>query len=221
MSVRLQSINKNYSYVAGASALIASSVFALIHTGVAEAAQPFLLPSSLISTTYDNSQGAIASLTVGSPIGTTAAAPKAVAANDYVNVWNNDAADGNFGVTTPIVLSAIEPHSRHVFGRVQVPTDQVVTSFSSKSELGLTFTRDATRPHIALNGYADSGPGALDVSNSDAVAGQDLTNPVTLSFGETYAFRRTIVTAADTVPTAVAQRRRAPPLRCAGLAAQL
>ena len=111
MSVRLQSINKNYSYVAGASALIASSVFALIHTGVAEAAQPFLLPSSLISTTYDNSQGAIASLTVGSPIGTTAAAPKAVAANDYVNVWNNDAADGNFGVTTPIVLSAIEPYS--------------------------------------------------------------------------------------------------------------
>lgn len=188
-------MNMNHSYVGGASALIATTVFALIHADAARAAQPFLLPSSLIisSTTYDNSQGAIASLLKGSSIGTAATAPKAVAANDFVNVWSNVSADGNFGVTTPIVLTAIEPHSGHVFGSVQVPTDQVVTSFSSKSELGLTFTRDSNGPHIVLNGYGDAGPGALDVSNSDAVAGQDLTNPVTVSFGETYAFHRTIV----------------------------
>ena len=37
------------------------------------------------------------------------------------------------------------------------------------------------------------GVGLLDVSNSDAVAGQDPTNPVTFAFGNNYAFRRTIV----------------------------
>jgi hypothetical protein len=37
------------------------------------------------------------------------------------------------------------------------------------------------------------GVGLLDASNSDAVAGQDPTNPVTFAFGNGYAFRRTIV----------------------------
>jgi hypothetical protein len=187
--------NKDRSSVAVASALIAGCVCTLMHAEPAQAMQPFLLPNSLIisSTVYRNTQGAIASLAVGSPIGTTGAAPKAIAGNDYVNVWNNAAADGSFGVTTPILLTAIEPHSGHVFGRLEVPTDQVVTSFSSKSELGLTFRRDARGPHIVLNGYAGSGLGALDVSNSDAVAGQDSTNPVTVSFGSSYAFHRTIV----------------------------
>jgi len=109
--------NNNYPVRAAVSALIAGSLFTFLQADDARAAQPFLLPNSLIisSTTYDNSQGAIASLTVGSPIGTTATAPKASAANDFVNVWNNDTADGNFGVTTPIVLTAIEPHSGHIF----------------------------------------------------------------------------------------------------------
>jgi hypothetical protein len=39
--------------------------------------------------------------------------------------------------------------------------------------------------------------GALDVSNSDAVAGQDPTNPVTFAFGTKYAFHRTIVSLQD------------------------
>jgi hypothetical protein len=187
--------SNNYSILSTASALVAGCVVTAIHANTAQAAQPFLLPNSLIisSTTYDNSQGAIASLAVGSRIGTTAAAPVAVAGNDYVNVWNNDTADGNFGVTTPIVLTAVEPQSGHVFGSLQVPTDQVVTSFSSKSEGSLSFTRDANGPHVTLIGYAGSGVGALDVSNSDAVAGQDISNPVTVSFGASYAFHRTIV----------------------------
>jgi len=42
-------------------------------------------------------------------------------------------------------------------------------------------------------GYANSGVGKLDVSNSDAVPGQDSTNPVSAAFGADYAFRRTIV----------------------------
>ena len=65
-----------------------------------------------------------------------------------------------------------------------MPTDQVVTSFSSKSELGLHTSRDdASGRHIVFVGYAGAGVGALDVSNSDAVPGQDPTNPVTFAFG--------------------------------------
>ena len=41
--------------------------------------------------------------------------------------------------------------------------------------------------------YAGTGVGALDVSNSDAVAGQDPTNPVTFAFEPDHAFARTIV----------------------------
>jgi hypothetical protein len=69
----------------------------------------------------------------------------------------------------------------------------VVTSFSSKSELGLHFVPDADGGHVVFVGYAGAGVGALDVSNSDAVPGQDPTNPVTFAFGSKYAFARTIV----------------------------
>jgi hypothetical protein len=175
--------------------LVAGCVFAALQAGAAHAAQPFLLPNSLVifSTTYDNTQGAVALLAPGTPIGTPPAANTACAPNDYVQVWNNTSCDGNFGITSPIQLTAIEPHSGHVFQSITVPTGQVVTSFSSKSEGALNFTRDKNGPHLVLVGYADSGVGALDVSNADAVPGQDLSNPVTIAFGSTYAFRRTIV----------------------------
>jgi len=173
------------------------AVFALCtSTALARADKPVLLPNSLVisSTTYDRSQGAVASLMVGSklPNSATATIP-AVAGNDYVNVWSNDSVDGSFGVTSAIQLTDIEPHSGHVFSTVSVPTDQVVTSFSSKSELGLHVTRDCGGAHLVFVSYAGAGVGALDVSNSDAVAGQDPTNPVTFAFGSSYAFARTIV----------------------------
>lgn len=177
---------------------------AVAATHVVLAEDAFLKPNSLIisSTTYDNTQGAIAALTVGSPIGTTPSAPLAVAGNDYVNVWNNTTPDGSFGVTSAIVLTSINPNSGHVFGTLQVPTDQVVTSFSSKSELALNFTRDARGAHLVLQGYAGSsmgspGVGALDVSNSDAAMNQDPTNPVTTNFGSSHFFHRTIVALDD------------------------
>lgn len=156
-----------------------------------------LTPASLVisSTTYDASQGAVASLVVGTALPHTATATiPAVAGNDYVNVWNNDTADGSFGVTSAIRLTDIDPNSGHVFSTVSVPTNQVVTSFSSKSELGLHYVQDSSgAAHIVFVAYAGAGVGALDVSNSDAVPGQDPTNPVTFAFGSNYAFARTIV----------------------------
>jgi hypothetical protein len=109
-------------------------------------------------------------------------------------VWTNDTVDGSFGITSAIQLTDIEPHSGHVFNTVAVPPDQVVTSFSSKSELGLHVTKDASgSSHLVFVAYAGAGVGQIDVSNADAVPGQDPTNPCTFAFGTDHAFARTIV----------------------------
>jgi hypothetical protein len=183
---------------AGAAELLVGSSVLLMSamSSIALADQSFLLPDSLVisSSTYDRSQGAVASLTIGTTLPDTATATtKAVANNNYVEVWNNDSVDGSFGVTSPIRLTDVEPSSGRIFGAIDVPTDQVVTSFSSKSELGLHVASDWQGSHLTFVGYAGAGVGALDVSNSDAVPGQDPTNPVTFAFGSGYAFHRTIV----------------------------
>ncbi len=165
-------------------------------SAIARAERPFLHPDTLVisSSTYDRSHGAVASLTVGMPLPNTATATiPAIAGNDYVNVWNNAAVDGSFGVTSAIELMEVEPRSGRVFHRLAVPPDEVATSFSSKSELSLHITKDVDGAHLVFVGYAGADVGALDVSNSDAVAAQDPTNPVTFAFGSTYAFARTIV----------------------------
>jgi hypothetical protein len=167
-----------------------------IASPVARAGQPFLMPNSLIisSTTYDRYHGAVASLTVGSTLpNTDTSTTAAVAGNSYPLVWNNASVDGSFGVTSPIILTEVEPHSGHILGALRVPTDQVVTSFSSKSELGLHIAGAGLGSRLIFVGYASPGVGALDVSNSDAVPAQDATNPVTFAFGDSYAFHRTIV----------------------------
>ncbi len=146
------------------------------------------------SSTYDRTKGTLVSLAIGTTLPNSATATtNAVASNNYVTVWNNASVDGSFGATSPIALSDVDAHSGRVFHTLQIPTEAVVTSFSSKSELGLHIARDWRGPHVVFVAYAGAGVGALDVSNSDAVAGQDPTNPVTFAFGLNYAFHRTIV----------------------------
>ena len=150
------------------------------------------------SSTYDPTKGAVASSTTGTPLPDTATQTvPAVADNNYVAVWNNASVDGSFGVTSPIELMDVDAFSGRVRHRLAVPIDEVVTSFSSKSELGLHFIRDWRERRLVFVAYAGAGVGALDVSNSDAVAGQDPTNPVTFAFGSSYAFHRTIVSMDD------------------------
>jgi hypothetical protein len=146
------------------------------------------------SSTYDRTQGAVASLAIGTKLaGSATATVSAVASNNYVNVWSNESVDASFGVTSPIQLTDIDSASDVVLSKVTVPTNQVVTSFPSKSEVGLHVTSDSNGPHLVFVGYAGAGVGALDVSNTDAVSGQDPTNPVSFAFGSSYAFARTIV----------------------------
>ncbi|HEX4193981.1 MAG TPA: hypothetical protein VHY80_12815, partial [Stellaceae bacterium] len=126
-------------------------------------------PGTLVisSTTYDRTQGAVRSLNVGTTLpGTDTATTTAVASNNYITVWNNESVDASFGVTSAIELHDVDPVSGRVMHAGIVPTNQVVTSFSSKSELGLHITQDWPRARLTFMGYAGSGVGALDVSNS-------------------------------------------------------
>jgi hypothetical protein len=146
------------------------------------------------SSTYERRKGAISRLAIGTTLPNSATATTlAVAINNYVTVWNNATVDASFGVTSPIELSDVDASSGRSLHRISVPEEAVVTSFSSKSELGLHIANDQGGPHVVFVGYARAEVGAIDVSNSDAVPGQDPTNPVTFAFGTNYAFPRTVV----------------------------
>ena len=173
------------------TALLSAALFGLATPASAD--QQFLKHGSLVisSSTYDGSRGAVASLAANK---TPLPGPStAVSDGNYVTVWNNEGPDASFGVTSAIQLTDIDLSNGKVFRSMQVPTDQVVTSFSSKSELGLHVLNNWPTVGVTFVGYANAGVGNIDVSNSDAVPGQDPTNPVTAAFGADYAFRRTIV----------------------------
>jgi uncharacterized protein (TIGR03437 family) len=89
------------------------------------------------------------------------------------NVWNNDKADGSFGVTAPIFLDQITPTGTLV-NSLPVPTGLIVSSFSSKSELSLNLSTDGTA--ITFMGYV-APANTLDVSNSNTPMVYDPTNP--------------------------------------------
>ena len=178
------------------TALLGTALFSLAGATPASADQQFLKHGSLVisSSTYDPTQGPAASLAVGTTLPNSATkTTNAVAGNNYVTVWNNASVDASFGVTSAIQLTDIDLSNYKVFRSMQVPADQVVTSFSSKSELGLHVLNNWPSVKVLFMGYAGAGVGNLDVSNSDAVPGQDPTNPLTFAFGKEFAFRRTIV----------------------------
>jgi hypothetical protein len=120
---------------------------------------------------------------------TTAGCPTGKGAtNDgtYPYVFNNALYDGSFGITARIFLDAITPDGE-VVNTLEVPNslhpgdghDQLVTSFSSKSELGLNLSMDGR--YLTFMGYV-APVNALDVSNSNTPGADDKTNPV----GESY-----------------------------------
>ncbi|MFY9688832.1 MAG: hypothetical protein WAJ86_02775 [Candidatus Acidiferrales bacterium] len=109
---------------------------------------------------------------------------------DSHNVWNNSNSDGSFGVTSPIFLDDLTTDG-FVLGTLPIPSDQIVTSFSSKSELALNRSIDGQS--ITLMAY-HGGPGCggfpvsptepnlLDVSASNTPGVCDPTNPVITTY---------------------------------------
>jgi hypothetical protein len=93
----------------------------------------------------------------------------AVAPGTYPIVFNNDAADGSFGVTEPIVLDELNPYNGRLVNAVAVPDnpargDYLTTSFSSKSELAVNQSTDGR--YDTFVGYV-APPGTIDASNAN------------------------------------------------------
>jgi hypothetical protein len=110
--------------------------------------------------------------------------PGATNDGSYPFVWNNALADGSFGITSKIFLDQITPagalvNSLEVTNSSEQgvpPTkDQMVTSFSSKSELALNLSTDHN--YLTFMGYI-APIDAIDVSNSNTPGVVDPTNPV-------------------------------------------
>ena len=123
-------------------------------------------------------------LIAGGTTNVTVKCGTAVADGTYPTVFKNDGPDGSFGVTSPIFLDNISRDGK-LLGTLTIPDDQIVTSFSSKSELSLN--RSTDKKSITFVGYRGSagfltGPNILDVSNSNTPGVVDPTNPVQSSY---------------------------------------
>ena len=104
----------------------------------------------------------------------------AIANGTYFQVFNNDSVDANFGITAPITLSELSTNGS-IVTNIAVPTNDLVTSFSSKSELALNLSSDGTS--VSFAGY-DAPVNAIDRSNSgtpgntnDGNSPRDLATP--------------------------------------------
>jgi len=122
--------------------------------------------------------------TVKIKAGSSSGCNTAVADGTYPTVFNNDTADGSFGITSPIFLDNVTDDGR-LLDTLMVPNDQIVTSFSSKSELALNRSTDGRS--ITFVGYRGgpgfvTGPNQLDVSNSNTPGVVDPTNPVSSEY---------------------------------------
>ena len=122
------------------------------------------------------------------PPGCTTGCVAAVADGTYPTVFNNDLVDSSFGVTSHVFLDQLTPAGTPV-SSLEVPNssqngvpptkDQLVTSFSSKSELALNLSTDGR--YLTFMGYL-APVNALDVSNSNTPGVFDSTNPVPGSY---------------------------------------
>jgi hypothetical protein len=106
----------------------------------------------------------------------------------YPQVWDNVLVDPSFGLSSSIYLDQYTvagtlvnslqlPATRHI-GAAPLQ-DELVTSFSSKSELALNLSTDGQ--YLTFVGYVD-GIDDIDVSNSNTNQIVDPTNPVGRSF---------------------------------------
>jgi len=118
-----------------------------------------------IGTTLPNNSGPN-----GTDLTATAGSAFCSTANCSSNVWNNDITDLNFGITAGIILQDVSTSNGSVQNTVNVTQlaanagINLVTSFSSKSELAINLTPDGTG--LTFMGY-NSTVGQLDVSNSN------------------------------------------------------
>jgi hypothetical protein len=142
---------------------------------------------------YDNNANNVLVGTVlppncASTTGGCSAATGAPYSGTYPFVFNNDIYDGSFGITSAVYLDQITPNG-WLINSVEVPNNldrgvaengnQLVTSFSSKSELALNLS--ISGQYLTFIDYV-APVNTIDASNSNTPAAVDPTNPV----GENY-----------------------------------
>src|SRR5258708_6118626 len=159
--------------------LIAAFTGAVSSSAFAQSTFSGFLPGNLV-VSRSVYTGDATTVTVGQKVPpncpATATCPTATATNNgaYPTVWGNDTVDGSFGVTSPIFLDQMTTEGTRI-NTLPVPTNILVTSFSSKSELGLQLSPDGTV--VTFMGYV-APVNTLDVSNSNTPGVMDPTNPV-------------------------------------------
>ncbi|HEY0778915.1 MAG TPA: hypothetical protein VGD56_13175 [Gemmatirosa sp.] len=99
----------------------------------------------------------------------------AVGDGRFANVFTNETVDPSFGVTTGMIIDRRTLAGAILSSYTPGPNVPLVTSFSSKSELGLNVSQDGR--YVTFMGYA-APRNALDVSNSNTAYFTDPSNPV-------------------------------------------
>ena len=139
------------------------------HHGHGGAGRPGLVPGALLLSTSDYAPANITPGVTQLPPGCGSTAD-ALHARDrrrrpIPSVFNNDQVDGIFGVTSPIFLDELTPWGQ-VFNRIPVPTRDLVTSFSSKSELALNLSTNGQ--YVTVHGLRRASGGTRRVERQHA-----------------------------------------------------
>lgn len=171
----------------------ALAIAAVLTSGVAASGvQAFaqeLRPDNLVvsRSVYDNRASNVKVGTILPPncaltLGGCSASTGATNDGTYPYVFNNALYDGSFGISSRIYLDQISIFGEHI-DTIEVPNSDekhlgspqhMVSSFSSKSELGLHLSTDGKK--LTFMGYV-APVNALDVSNSNTPLVIDPTNP--------------------------------------------
>ncbi|HEU0250662.1 MAG TPA: hypothetical protein VFR48_08060 [Solirubrobacteraceae bacterium] len=143
-----------------------------------------LIPGNLLvsRSVYDGKAPLVAGATK-LPTGCTTECVTANAGAAYPQVFDNDLIDESFGITSKIYLDELTPFGWPI-GTIEVPnsgqrgvgagSDQMVTSFSSKSELALNLSTGDR--YVTFMGYL-APVDAIDASNANTPSVIDPTNP--------------------------------------------
>jgi len=183
---------RRHAVAALALTALAASTFA--YAGDFSRGQDFhFWPGNLVvsRSVYDNKAsnvqvGMILPVNCAATTGGCGAATGAPYDGTYPYVWNDVLYDGSFGITARIYLDQITPNGG-LINSLEVPNSQLpaamagelVTSFSSKSELSLHLSLD--RKYLTFMGYV-APVNTVDVSNANTPGAVDPTNPVGQSF---------------------------------------
>ena len=178
--------------------LAAISLSALAFGAIASAQEPdlgagmYFYPGTLVvsRSVYNNNANNVKVGALLPPNCTNTVGPCVAAVNNgkYPYVFNNASVDGSFGITSRIYLDQVTPWG-FLLDSLEVPnsslknirseSNQLVTSFPSKSELGLHLSTDGKL--LSFMGYV-APVDAIDVSNSNTPGAIDPTNPVGVSY---------------------------------------